>query len=80
VDPVIDADLVVLDAAHLFDSHTTWIGFRRGALVRGCMYDFMSLLGPHLQRKLVRSAEKSETQGDVDRLLHHIKLPLHQTS
>src|SRR6202522_3679519 len=28
MDPAIDADLVVLDVAHLFDAHSTWIGFR----------------------------------------------------
>jgi LysR family cys regulon transcriptional activator len=27
-----DADLVALDASHLFSAHTTWIGFRRGTL------------------------------------------------
>ncbi|HUO80727.1 MAG TPA: LysR substrate-binding domain-containing protein [Steroidobacteraceae bacterium] len=30
LEPQQDADLVVLDASHLFPLHTTWIGFRRG--------------------------------------------------
>jgi len=80
VDPVVDADLAVVDATHLFDGHTTWIGFRRGALLRGYMYDFMSLLAPHLQRKLVRSAERTDNQRNVDKLLQHVKLPLHQSA
>jgi LysR family cys regulon transcriptional activator len=75
VDPVVDSDLAVLDASHLLDGHTTWVGFRRGALLRGYMYEFISLLAPHLPRKLVRAVEKSENQQDVDRLVSHIKIP-----
>jgi len=76
IDPVIDSDLVVLDAAHLFEGHTTWIGFRRSALLRAYMYDFIELLAPQLTRKLVREAEKSETQEEVDRVLHGLAVPL----
>ena len=46
IDPVADSDLEVLDAAHLFDGHTTWIGFRRSALLRAYMYEFIELLAP----------------------------------
>ena len=28
IDPKTDADLVVIDAAHLFESHLTWVGRR----------------------------------------------------
>ena len=70
------ADLVVLDADHLFEGHTTWIGFRRGALLRAYMYEFIELLAAHLPRKLVRDAEKMETQQEVDRLLEDVQLPL----
>jgi LysR family cys regulon transcriptional activator len=76
VDPVSDADLMVLDAAHLFEGHTTWIGFRRSALLRAYMYEFIELLAPHLPRKLVREAERMETQEDVDRVLADLKIPL----
>jgi hypothetical protein len=71
-------DLVVLDAAHLFEGHTTWIGFRRGALLRAYMYEFIELLAPHLPRKLVREAEKAETQEDVERALGALTLPLRE--
>jgi LysR family cys regulon transcriptional activator len=76
IDPAADADLVVLDAAHLFEGHTTWIGFRRGALLRADMYEFIELLAPQMPRKLVRDAEKMETQQEVDRLLADVQLPL----
>jgi LysR family cys regulon transcriptional activator len=76
VDPVVDSDLVTLDAAHLFAGHSTWIGFRRGALLRAYMYEFIELLASHLPRKLVRVAEKAETQDEVDRLFAGFKIPL----
>jgi LysR family cys regulon transcriptional activator len=76
VDPVIDSDLITLDAAHLFEGHTTWIGFRRGALLRAYMYDFIELLASHLPRKLVRAAEKMDAQEEVDRILAGFKVPL----
>src|ERR1700692_2737994 len=76
MDPVADADLVVLDAAHLFEGHTTWIGFRRSALLRAYMYEFIELLAPHLPRKLVRETERLETQEDGDRILTDLKIPI----
>jgi len=76
IDPTADADLAVLDAAHLFEGHTTWIGFRRSALLRAYMYEFIELLAPHLPRKLVRDTEKLETQEEVDRSLQDLHIPL----
>ena len=76
IDPIADSDLVVLDAAHLFEGHTTWIGFRRSALLRAYMYEFIELLAPQLTRKLVREAEKSDTQEEVDRVLHGLTVPV----
>jgi LysR family cys regulon transcriptional activator len=76
IDATTDADLVQLDAKHLFDGHTTWIGFRRGALLRAYMYEFIELLAPHLPRKLVRETEKLEAQVDVDTALEDILIPV----
>ena len=52
-DPRTDADLVQLDASHLFESSTTHIGFRRSLFLRGFMYDFMQLFAAHLSKELV---------------------------
>src|ERR1700683_3440409 len=76
IDPAADKDLAVLDAAHLFEGHTTWIGFRRSALLRAYMYEFIELLAPQLTRKLVREVEKSDTQEAVDRALQDLHIPL----
>ncbi len=50
-----DADLVALDASHLFAQSTTHIGFRHGALLRGYHYDFLSRFAPHLTPAVVDS-------------------------
>jgi LysR family transcriptional regulator, cys regulon transcriptional activator len=76
IDPATDGDLVIIDAAHLFEGHTTWIGFRRSALLRAYMYEFIELLAPHLPKKLVRETEKQETQEEVDRILGDLDIPL----
>ena len=52
-DPRLDKDLVRLEAAHLFSTSTTHIGFRRGMFLRGYMYDFIQLFAPHLTRERV---------------------------
>jgi LysR family transcriptional regulator, cys regulon transcriptional activator len=66
VDPVEDADLLSIDASHLFPAHTSWAGFMRGSLLRGYMYDFLHLLAPHLTRRRVELAAVAPTQMEVD--------------
>lgn len=68
--------LVRIDASHLFPVHTTWAGFHRDALLRQYTYDFLQLLAPHLQRRLVDRARGAHSQGDVDALFADVALPL----
>ena len=75
MDPREDADLVALDAAHLFAAHTTWIGFRRGTLLRKYMYEFAQLLAPHLDRRLVERAHRLSSAAEVAKLFAEIELP-----
>ena len=70
-----DADLKVRDGSHLFPVHTTWVGFRRGVLLRGFMYDFLQMLAPHLDPRLVRRAESAESQDAVDREVAGTRIP-----
>jgi len=70
-----DADLKVRDGSHLFPVHTTWAGFRRRALLRGFMYEFLEILAPHLTRRQVQTAENSDSQDDVDREFAGVKIP-----
>jgi LysR family transcriptional regulator, cys regulon transcriptional activator len=64
-DEVEDRDLVVLDGAHLFPEAVTWIGVRRGRLLRGYMYEFIRLFAPHLTRKLVDEALRQRDPATV---------------
>jgi LysR family cys regulon transcriptional activator len=74
VEPDADADLAYVDASHLFPGNTTWVGFARGAVMRRFVYDFLSLLAPHLTQSLVDQAAACATQKDVDRLFEGIQL------
>lgn len=70
-----DRDLAAVDASHLFAAHTTWIGFRRGTLLRKYMYDFAQLLAPHLDRRLVDRAHRAATPEETAELFAGIELP-----
>jgi LysR family transcriptional regulator, cys regulon transcriptional activator len=71
-----DPALAAIDAAHLFAAHTTWIGFRRGTLLRKYMYDFAQLLAPHLERRLVERAHRAASAQEVAALFADTALPL----
>ena len=70
-----DTDLVAIDASHLLPSHTTWIGFRRGTLLRKYMYDFAQLLAPHLDRRSVERAHRMTSAAEVAELFKDVELP-----
>lgn len=74
IDPA-DPDLVAVDASQLFAAHTTWLGFRRGTLLRKYMYDFAQLLAPHLDRRLVDRAHRATSAAEVAQLFSEIALP-----
>jgi len=71
-----DADLVSIDASHLFPVHTTWIGYAKDTLLRRYMYDFLGLLAPHLTRRLVDKASGAKTQAEIDELFSEVELPV----
>jgi LysR family cys regulon transcriptional activator len=70
-----DRGLVSIDAAHLFPVHTTWIGFARDRLLRGYMYDLITLIAPHLDRRTVDRAANCRLQSEVDALFADVRLP-----
>lgn len=77
VDPVVDSDLVALDASHLFEPSITKLGFRRGTFLRGFMYDFITMFAPHLTKEVVEEAFHRHTKQDLDELFSHFELPCH---
>jgi LysR family cys regulon transcriptional activator len=76
LDPDRDGDLVAIDADHLFPAHTTWVGFVREELLRQYTYDFIELLAPHLDRRLVDRAATCASQREVDSLLARVAVPM----
>lgn len=78
VDPREDADLVSIEASHLFPPHATWTGFHQGALLRTYMYDFLQLFAPHLTRRLVDRAANAATPSDVEALFSDTELPVYR--
>jgi LysR family transcriptional regulator, cys regulon transcriptional activator len=75
ISPAEDGDLVAIDASHLLAPHVTWIGFRRGTLLRKYMYDFAQLLAPHLDRRSVERAHRMTSPEEVAELFKDTKLP-----
>jgi LysR family transcriptional regulator, cys regulon transcriptional activator len=76
IDPKDDADLVQIDTSHLFPAHTTWIGFRRGGLLRKYQLDFVQRFAPHLTKRVIEKAAGAATQAEVDELVKDLELPL----
>jgi LysR family cys regulon transcriptional activator len=75
VDPREDSDLVAIDASHLLASHVTWVGFRRGVLLRKYMYDFIQMLAPHLDRRTIEKAHRMTSPEDVAQMFADVELP-----
>ncbi|GIX22130.1 MAG: CysB family transcriptional regulator [Gammaproteobacteria bacterium] len=71
----LDADLVKIDAGHLFEPSVTKIAFRRGTYLRRYMYRFMELFAPHLTRERVDAAARCRSQQEVDALFADVVLP-----
>src|SRR5512139_1320855 len=76
VEPQGDADLVHIDTSDLFPAHTTWIGFRRGGLLRKYQLDFIQLFAPQLTRRLIERAAGAANHEEVQQLTADIELPL----
>ncbi len=68
-----DRDLVSIPADHLFPLQTAWVGFSRDGLLRGYMYEFLSLMAPHLTRRLIDRAAGCESQQEVDALVEDVR-------
>ena len=70
-----DADLVGIDASHLFQPSTVYIGCRRATFLRQYMIDFMGLFAPHLTPALIDAALAAPTPQDRAALFKEDELP-----
>jgi LysR family cys regulon transcriptional activator len=70
-----DADLIALDAGHLFEESITSVGFRRDAFLRGYMYDFVEMFAPHLTRPLIDEAIRCRSEMELNELFSGVEIP-----
>ena len=71
-----DADLLRIDAGHLFASSVTHIGFRRGTFLRRYMLDLIQSFAPHLEPRTVAQAQECFTTAEREALFSSLELPI----
>lgn len=71
-----DADLVRIDASHLFASSVTHIGFRRGTFLRRYMLNFIQSFAPHLDARTVAQAQECFTATERETMFQQTVLPV----
>ena len=69
-------DLQVIDAEGLFPRSTTWIGYRKDAVLRRYMVDFIQLFAPHITAPQLNDLRRAHTQEQIDELFKDAVLPL----
>ncbi len=69
-------DLEVIDAEGLFPRSTTWIGYRKDAVPRKYMFDFIQLFAPHIGKRQLDELRRTTSQEAVDALFVDAELPL----
>ena len=74
-EPEHDDDLVAIDAGHLFQPSTVYIGCRRATFLRQYMIDFVGLFAPHLQPELIQAALAAPSPAECAKLFEQIELP-----
>ena len=69
-------DLRVLDAEGLFPRSTTWIGYRKDAVLRRYMVEFIQLFASHITPKQLDDIRRATSQQDIDSLFEKSELPV----
>ena len=69
-------DLTAITAEGLFPRSTTWIGFRKDAVMRRYMLDFMRLFAPHITAEQLENTRHARSQRDIDDLFDMKSLPV----
>ncbi len=71
-----DKDLVALDTEHLFPRGLTRIGFRRDAFLPRYTAAFIRLFAPHLDEQVLRTAQETNTEKELQQLCEEMQLPV----
>ena len=69
-------DLTAIDAEGLFPRSTTWIGFRKDAVMRRYMLDFAQLFAPHITPGQLEEMRRARTQEAINGLYADADLPI----
>ena len=69
-------DLTAIEADGLFPRSTTWIGFRKDAVLRRYMLDFVALFAPHITADQLEQTRHARSQDDIDKLYIDASLPM----
>jgi len=69
-------DLQVVDAEGLFPRSTTWIGYRKDAVLRRYMIDFIQLFASHVSSKQLDDIRRATSQEEIDELFKPSELPV----
>jgi len=69
-------NLIAIDAEGLFPRSTTWIGFRKDAVLRRYMLNFITLFAPHINTQQLKAVIKTQQQEKIDLLFKDTELPI----
>ncbi len=69
-------DLQVIDAEGLFPRSTTWIGYRKDAVLRRYMIEFIHLFASHISSQQLDDIRRASSQDDIDELFETSELPV----
>ncbi len=69
-------DLTAVAAEGLFPRSTTWIGFRKDAVLRRYMLDFIQLFAPHISSEQLENTRHARSQAEIDELFDTAALPV----
>lgn len=69
-------DLTVIEAEGLFPRSTTWIGYRKDAVLRRYMIEFLQLFASHLSAPQLTEIRRAASQEDIDELFDEADLPV----
>ena len=69
-------DLQVIDAEGLFPRSTTWIGYRKDAVMRRYVLEFLQLFAPHIDGPNLEKLQNARDQDAVNSLFKADKLPI----
>ncbi len=70
-----DDDMTAISAAGLFPRSTTWIGFRKDAVLRRYMLEFVRLFAPHITADQLEKTRHVRSQLEIDKLFMDAHIP-----